>query len=57
MHVEEMAYNLGNLTTFYNRYYRSQCGAQSSRWIHNKVLEVGLYALTVDPVFFLTMCL
>ncbi|KAF8548611.1 Zn-dependent exopeptidase [Imleria badia] len=38
--VEEMAHNLGNLTTFYNRYYRSQYGAQSSRWIYNKVLEI-----------------
>lgn len=40
--VEEMVHNLGNLTGFYNRCYRSEYGAQSSRWIYNKVLEVGL---------------
>ena len=57
MHVEEMAYNLGNLTTFYNRYCCSQFVAWSSGWIHNKVLEVGLYAPTVGPVVFLTTCL
>ncbi|KIJ11085.1 hypothetical protein PAXINDRAFT_119169 [Paxillus involutus ATCC 200175] len=38
--IEEMVYNLGNLTSFYNRYYRSELGVQSSRWIHNKVLEI-----------------
>ncbi|KAN0086283.1 hypothetical protein V8E55_007417 [Tylopilus felleus] len=40
MKVEEMAHNLGNLTTFYNRHYRSRYGAQSSRWIYNKLLEI-----------------
>ena len=40
--IEEMAYNLGNLTSFFNRYYRSECGVQSSRWIYNKLLEVGV---------------
>lgn len=48
--MEEMVHNLGNLTTFYNRYYRSQYGAQSSQWIYNKVLDVGLSRLTVGPV-------
>ncbi|KAF9218846.1 Zn-dependent exopeptidase [Gyrodon lividus] len=38
--IEEMVYNLGNLTSFYNRYYRSEFGVQSSRWIYDKVLEI-----------------
>ncbi|KAF8837815.1 Zn-dependent exopeptidase [Paxillus ammoniavirescens] len=38
--IEEMVYNLGNLTSFHNRYYRSELGAQSSRWIYDKVLEI-----------------
>ncbi|KAG6379933.1 hypothetical protein JVT61DRAFT_10500 [Boletus reticuloceps] len=33
MKVEEMVHNLDNLTTFYNRHYRFQYGAHSSRWI------------------------
>jgi leucyl aminopeptidase len=39
--MEEMVYNLGNLTSFFNRYYRSESGVQSSRWIYDKLLEVG----------------
>jgi len=38
--IDEMVYNLGNLTSFFNRFYRSECGAQSSRWIYDKVLEI-----------------
>ncbi|KAH0835051.1 Zn-dependent exopeptidase [Lanmaoa asiatica] len=38
--VDEVMHSLGNLTSFYNRYYRSEHGAQSSRWIYDKVLEI-----------------
>ncbi|KIJ63872.1 hypothetical protein HYDPIDRAFT_112847 [Hydnomerulius pinastri MD-312] len=38
--IEEMKYNLGNLTSFHNRYYRSEYGVQSSQWIYDKVHEI-----------------
>ncbi|KAF9234736.1 Zn-dependent exopeptidase [Melanogaster broomeanus] len=38
--IDEMKYNLGNLTSFHNRYYRSEFGVQSSRWIYDKVLQI-----------------
>ncbi|KAG9311492.1 Zn-dependent exopeptidase [Chiua virens] len=44
LQVQEMMYNLGNLTSFYNRYYLSEHGARSSRWIYNKVLQIIAYA-------------
>jgi len=40
LQINEMIYNLGNLTSFYNRYYRSDYGVHSSRWIHDKLLEI-----------------
>lgn len=48
---EEMVYNLGNLTSFFNRYYRSDYGVQSSRWIYDKLLEVGLPGPPSGSVF------
>ncbi|KAH0835054.1 Zn-dependent exopeptidase [Lanmaoa asiatica] len=38
--MEEMVYNLGNLTSFFNRFYLSEYGVRSSRWIYDKVLEI-----------------
>ncbi|KAG6379929.1 hypothetical protein JVT61DRAFT_10496 [Boletus reticuloceps] len=35
-----MVNNLGNLTSFFNRYYRSEYGAESSRWIYDKLVEI-----------------
>ncbi|KAH7909279.1 Zn-dependent exopeptidase [Hygrophoropsis aurantiaca] len=40
LRTEPMRENLSNLTSFHNRYYRSQYGVQSSRWIYNQVLEI-----------------
>ena len=49
--MEEMVYNLGNLTSFFNRYYRSEFGVQSSRWIYDKLLEVGSGSVSPDLGF------
>lgn len=37
---DEMKSNLGNLTSFHNRYYRSEFGVQSSRWLYNQILDI-----------------
>ncbi|KAG1733344.1 Zn-dependent exopeptidase [Suillus paluster] len=37
---DEMKNNLGNLTSFHNRYYRSEFGVKSSRWLYNQILEI-----------------
>jgi leucyl aminopeptidase len=37
---DEMKNNLGNLTSFHNRYYRSEFGVQSSRWLYNQILDI-----------------
>ena len=42
LNMTEMEDNLVDLTSFFNRYYRSEFGAQSSRWIYDKLLEVGV---------------
>ncbi|KIJ63877.1 hypothetical protein HYDPIDRAFT_91781 [Hydnomerulius pinastri MD-312] len=38
--IEEMKNNLGNLTSFYNRYYLSESGVQASRWVYDQVLGI-----------------
>ncbi|KAG9311505.1 Zn-dependent exopeptidase [Chiua virens] len=40
LNVEEMIVNLAELTSFFNRYYRSEHGVQSSRLIYDKLLEI-----------------
>lgn len=37
---DEMKSNLGNLTSFHNRYYRSEFGVKSSRWLYNQILDI-----------------
>ncbi|KAG2339020.1 Zn-dependent exopeptidase [Suillus weaverae] len=37
---DEMKSNLGNLTSFHNRYYRSEFGVKSSRWLYNQILGI-----------------
>ncbi|KAG1733109.1 Zn-dependent exopeptidase [Suillus lakei] len=37
---DEMKKNLGNLTSFHNRYYRSEFGVESSRWLYNQILDI-----------------
>ncbi|KAI9461343.1 Zn-dependent exopeptidase [Boletus coccyginus] len=40
LNVTEMEDNLVDLTSFFNRYYRSEFGVQSSRWIYDKLLGI-----------------
>ena len=42
---EEMKNNLANLTSFHNRYYRSEFGVKSSRWLYNQILDVSTLRL------------
>ncbi|KAG2143527.1 Zn-dependent exopeptidase [Suillus bovinus] len=37
---DEMKRNLRNLTSFHNRYYRSELGVKSSRWLYNQILDI-----------------
>ncbi|KAF8547264.1 Zn-dependent exopeptidase [Imleria badia] len=45
LNMEEMEYNLRNLTSFFNRYYGSEHGVQSSRWIYDKLIGIIADAL------------
>jgi leucyl aminopeptidase len=38
---DEMRNNLANLTSFHNRYYRSEFGVKSSRWLYDQILDVS----------------
>ncbi|KAH7921874.1 Zn-dependent exopeptidase [Leucogyrophana mollusca] len=40
LRTEPMRENLANLTSFHNRYYRSEYGVQSSRWIYDQILKI-----------------
>ncbi|KAJ8595370.1 Zn-dependent exopeptidase [Rhizopogon salebrosus TDB-379] len=36
----EMKNNLANLTSFHDRYYQSELGVKSSRWLYNQILDI-----------------
>jgi leucyl aminopeptidase len=38
----EMKNNLANLTSFHDRYYQSELGVKSSRWLYNQILDVSI---------------
>jgi len=40
LNVDNLRKNLGTLTSFYNRFYRSEYGVKSSRWIFDQVVEI-----------------
>ncbi|KAG2355229.1 Zn-dependent exopeptidase [Suillus spraguei] len=37
---DNMKSNLESLTSFHNRYYRSEFGVNSSRWLYNQILDI-----------------
>ncbi|KAG2065997.1 Zn-dependent exopeptidase [Suillus decipiens] len=37
---DNMKSNLESLTSFHNRYYRSEFGIKSSRWLYNQILDI-----------------
>lgn len=37
---DEMKKNLEKFTSFHNRYYRSEFGVKSSRWLYNQILDI-----------------
>lgn len=37
---DNMKSNLESLTSFHNRYYRSEFGVKSSRWLYNQILDI-----------------
>ncbi|KAH7921426.1 Zn-dependent exopeptidase [Leucogyrophana mollusca] len=38
--IDSMQENLRNLTSFYNRYYLSNHGVKSSRWVYDQILKI-----------------
>jgi hypothetical protein len=54
---DEMKKNLGNLTSFHNRYYRSEFGVKSSRWLYNQILDVSIIILDVRTRVLKSLCI